>query len=186
MDIKTIKTGDIFYYEDYIPHLDKTHRHKCRVLFVGDENIFYDAWWFGINKWTFVPVTKRLSYYRFPLTHLHRLTFNGFEAIDPKSAGKLYLHSPEILLRTTKFEISSNQLDNRPIELHADKFCFVPTGPKGGWLKPIQFESKGLTKANLIDKVLQNQNLDFIQTDEIEIHRIGLHSGVPSYCIRTQ
>jgi hypothetical protein len=117
---------------------------------------------------------------------LHRLTFEGFEEIDPKSADKLFLQSPEILLRTTKIEISSKQSDNRPIELHSDKFCFVPIGPKGGWLRPILFESKGLTKANVIDKVLKNQNLDFIQTDEIIIHRIGLHSGAPSYCIRTQ
>ena len=186
MDTKSLKTGDIFYYEDYTPHDDKTHRHKCRVLFVGDEHIFYDAWWDGINKWTFVPATKRLTFYRFPLTHLHRLTFEGFEEIDSKSADKLFLRSPEILLRTTKMEISSKQSDNRPIELHSDKFCFVPTGPKGGWLRPILFESKGLTKANVIDKVLENQNLDFIQTDEIIIHRIGLHGGVPSYCIRTQ
>ena len=185
MDIKSIRTGDVFYYEDHIPHMNKTHRHKCRVLFVGDENIFYDAWWDGINKWSFVPVTKRLTFYRFPFTHLHRLTFNGFEEIEPKTADKLFLKSPDILLRTTKIEMSSNQSGNVPIDMHSEKFCFIPTGPKGGWLKPIVFESKGMTKATLIDKVQEHQNIDFIQTDDIIIDRIGLHSGVPSYTLRT-
>ena len=184
MDTNSLKTGDIFYYDDYTPHDNKTHRHKCRVLFVGVEHIFYDAWWEGINKWTFVPVRKRFSFYRFPLTHLHRLTFNGFEEIDPKSADKLFLQSPEILLTTTKNEISANQSDNKRIELRSEKFFFVPSGPKGGWLKPILFDSKELTRGNLIDKILQNQNLDFIETEMIIIDRIGLHSGVPSYNIR--
>jgi hypothetical protein len=186
MDVKSIKTGDVFYYEDYIPHMNKTHRHKCRVLFVGDENIFYDGWWDGIGKWAFVPVTKRLTYYRFPITHLHRLTFNGYEEIDTKSENKLFLQSPEVLLRATKNEIFANQSNDTAIELNSEKFCFVPTGPKGGWLNPILFDSNALTRGNLIDKVLKNQNLDFIQTENIIVDRIGLHSGVPSYNIRTQ
>ena len=186
MNIKSIKTGDVFYYEDDIPHMDKTHRHKCRVLFIGDENIFYDAWWDGIEKWTFVPVTKRLTYYRFPLTHLHRLTFNGFEEIDPKSADKLFLQSPEILLRTTKDEISKNYNGKELVNAHSATIAFVPIGPKGGWLKPILFETRDLTKRILIDKMLEYQNLDFIQTNEIVIDRIGLHKGVPSYNIRTR
>jgi hypothetical protein len=186
MDITAIKTGDLFYYEDHVPHMDKIHKHRCRVLFVGVENIFYDAWWDTINKWTFVPVTKRLTYYRFPLTHLHRLTFNGFEGIDSKNADKLFLQSPEILLRTTKTEISNNLSDNRSIETHSGIIAFVPLGPKGGWLKPVLIDSKQLTEQTLLEKILENQNLNFIQSDEIVIDRIGLHSGVPSYCIRTQ
>jgi len=186
MDIKSIKTGDIFYYEDHLPQINKIHRHRCRVLFVGTENLFYDAWWETINKWTFVPVTKRLTYYRFPLAQFHRLTFNGFESIDPKSADKLFLQSPEILLRINKDEILKNQSDDRPIEVHSETISFVPIGPKGGWLKPVLFDSNPLTKGFLIDKVLENQNLDFIQTNDIVIDRIGLHGGVPSYCIRTQ
>jgi hypothetical protein len=186
MDITSIKTGDIFYYEDYIPHMDKTHVHRCRVLFVGDENIFYDNWCAGINKWTFVPVRKRFTFYRFPFTHLHRLTFNGFEEIDSNSVDKLFLQAPEILLRTTKNEILANQSDNKKIELHSEKFCFVPSGPKGGWLKPILFDNKELTRGNLIEKLLHSQNLSFIQTEDIVIDRIGLHSGLPSYSLRSR
>jgi len=166
--------------------MDKTHRHKCRVLFVGAENIFYDAWWDTISKWTFVPVSKRLTYYRFPLNQLRRLTFNGFEEIDSKSVDKLFLQSPEILLRTTKDEISKKYNDNELINAHSATIAFVPIGPKGGWLKPFLFETNGLTKRIVIDKILEYQNLDFIQTDEIVIDRIGLHSGVPSYNIRTR
>lgn len=93
METEFIKTGDIFYYDSITTEEGKTHRHKCRVLFVGEENIFYDAWWDGINKWTFVPASKRLSYYRFPLNQLYRLTFDGFEPIDEMNADKLFLNS---------------------------------------------------------------------------------------------
>ena len=158
-------------------------------MFVGSESLFYDAWWEGINKWTFVPVRKRLTYYRFPLTHLHKLTnltFNGFEGIDQKSSDKLFLQSPEILLRVTKDEIYKNQDDNTQMDMHSETFVFIPTGPKGGWLKPISFNTKALTKGILINKILEHQNLEFIHNDEIVIDRIGLHSAVPSYNIRTQ
>ena len=186
MDLLSIKTGDIFYYEDHIPGMSKAHRYKCRVLFLGTENLFYDSWWDVIDKWTFVPVRKRLTYYRFPLTQLHRLTFNGFEAIDSTSADKLFLQSPEILLRTTKKEISKSRSDNGPIEVHSEAFYFVPMGPKGGWLKPVFFNSKQMTTGILIEKVLENQNFDFIPMNEIVIDRIGLHRGVPSYNIRRE
>ena len=185
MDITSIKTGNIFYYDDYTPRNDKTHRHKCRVLFVGSENIFYDAWWDGINKWTFVPVSKRLSYYRLPLTQLGRLNFNGYEEIDQKSAAKLFLGSPEILLNFKKEDISQNQDGNKLIEVFSDIIAFVPIGSKRGKLKPILIDSKRLTKELLIKAISANQNLDFIHADNITVHRIGLHGGVPSYCIRT-
>ncbi len=186
MDIELLKTGDVFYYEDYTPHNNKTHRHKCRVLFVGSENLFYDVFSDGIDKWSFVPVSKRLCYYRFPLTHLHRLTFDGFEAIDPTSVAKLFLLSPEILLRTPKNKIYKSKSGNKKIRIHSETFYFIPTGPKEGWLKPILFDSKLLTNNFIIQKVLETQNLDFIQLDDIVIHRVGLHKGVLSYSIRTR
>ncbi|MBU6204945.1 MAG: hypothetical protein KJS45_06155 [Bacteroidetes bacterium] len=62
MNIATINTGDIFYYDSYTSYDGKIHHHKCSVLFVGSESLFYDAWWEGINKWTFVPVRKQLAY----------------------------------------------------------------------------------------------------------------------------
>ncbi len=188
MDIKSIKTGDIFHYTSYTAHDDKTHHHKCRVLFVGSESLFYDTWWEGINKWTFVPVRKRLAYYRFPLTILHKLSnlaFNGFEPIDEKSTDKLFLNSPEVLLSTTKEMISKNEIDDTSIEVHSDTIAFIPTGPKGGTLKPILLDCKRLTKDKLLNKVLEHQNLDFIQTNNIVLHRVGLDGGVPSYCIKT-
>lgn len=186
MDITSIRTGDIFYHNSYTAHDDKTHRYKCRVLFVGSENIFYDAWWDSINKWTFVPVRKQLAYYRFPLTQLQRLSFNGFEANDPKVMVKLFLKSPEILLTTTKNEFVEIQDNKRLIEVHSDAIAFIPIGAKGGTLKPILFDTKQLTEDFLKKKIVENQNLDFIQTKNIVVHRIGLYSGVPSYCIRTQ
>lgn len=188
MDIAAIKTGDIFHYDSYTAHDDKTHHHKCRVLFVGSESLFYDAWWDGINKWTFVPVRKRLAYYRFPLTILHKLTnltFNGFEPIDEKSADKLFLNSPEILLSTTKKMISKNESDDTSIEVHSDTIAFIPIGPKGGALKPVLLDSTQLTKDWLTRRILEHQNLDLIQTDQIVLHRVGLDGGVPSYIIRT-
>ncbi|MBS1655660.1 MAG: hypothetical protein JSU05_12490 [Bacteroidetes bacterium] len=188
MDIATIKTGDIFNYDSYTAHDDKTHHHKCRVLFVGSESLFYDAWWEGINKWTFVPVRKRLAYYRFPLTILNKLinlTFKGFEPIDKKSADKLFLNSPEVLLRTTKESISKNESDDTLVEVNSDMIAFIPIGPKGGTLKPVLFDSTQLTKASLTKKVLEHQNLGFIHTDNIILHRVGLDGGVPSYCIKT-
>ena len=184
MDITTIKTGDIFYYEDYIPHMDKTHRHRCRVLFVGDENIFYDAWWDGLNKWIFVPVRKRLAYYRLPLTQLNRLHFDGFEAIDKTSADKLFLKSPEIILSTTKEKILDGKGDNETVDVHSDTIAFIPIGPKGGTLKPVLFDTNTMTKDMLVKMVKEHQDLEFIQTEDIVVHRVGLHSGVPSYCIR--
>jgi len=188
MDIATIKTGDIFYYDSYTAHDDKTHHHKCRVLFVGSESIFYDAWWEGINKWTFVPVRKRLSYYRFPMAILHRLTnltFNGFEPIDKKNADKLFLNSPEVILRTTKEIISKCESDDTSIEVNSDSIAFIPIGPKGGTLKPVLLDSTQLTRDSLTKKVLEHQNLDFIHTDDIVLHRVGIDCGVPSYCIKT-
>ncbi|MBN8789039.1 MAG: hypothetical protein J0I84_18300 [Terrimonas sp.] len=188
MDIATIKTGDIFYYDSYTAHDDKIHHHKCRVLFVGSESIFYDAWWEGINKWTFVPVRKRLAYYRFPMTILHRLTnltFNGFEPIDENSANKLFLNSPEILLTTTKDTISKSESDETSIEVNSNSIVFIPIGPKGGTLKPVLLDSTQMTKVSLIKKVLEHQNLDFIHADNIILHRVGLDGGVPSYCIGT-
>ncbi len=186
MDTNSIKTGDIFYYDTYTTHDDKTHRHRCKVLFVGSENLFYDAWWDGLNKWTFVPVRKRLAYYRFPLTQLHKLNFDGFEAIDNKSANKLFLNSPEVLLNTTKEMLAKDAGDDTLLEVHSDTIVFIPIGPKGGTLKPIVLDSKPLTKGLVIKNVVELQNLDFIQTDNIVLHRVGLHNGVPSYCIRTQ
>ena len=188
MDIATIKTGDIFHYDSYTSHDGKTHHHKCRVLFVGSESIFYDAWWEDINKWTFVPVRKRLAYYRFPVAILDKLTnlaFNGFEPIDEKSLGKLFLNSPEVLLRTTKEMISKNESDETTIEVHSDMIAFIPIGPKGGAQKALFLDSKSLTKAKLLKKVLEHQNLDFIETDKIVLHRVGLDAGVPSYIIKT-
>jgi hypothetical protein len=185
MDIALIKTGDIFYYEDYIPHVNKTHRHRCRVLFVGDENIFYDAWWDGLNKWTFVPVRKRLAYYRLPLTQLNRLHFEGFEAFDKTSADKLYLKLPEILLSTTKEKILDGKCDDSTINFHSDTIAFIPVGPKGVTLKPVLFDTNTLTKDMLVKMIKEHQNLDFIQSDKIVVHRVGLHNGVPSYCIQT-
>lgn len=184
MEPKYIKTGDIFYFDTYTPHDNKTHRHKCRVLFVGTESIFYDAWWDGISKWTFIPVLKRFSYYRFPLNQLSRLKFDGFEPIDKRSADKLFLDSPEILLNVTKSEFKTAHLAKEPIKVYSDTIAFIPTGPKGGALKPILFESKELTKRLLIEKISEYQNLDFIQKDEVVLHRVGLHSGYPSYCIK--
>jgi hypothetical protein len=189
MNIATIKTGDIFYYDSHTSHDNKTHHHKCRVLFVGSESLFYDAWWEGINRWTFVPVRKRLSYYRFPLTILPKitnLTFSGSEAIDNKSADKLFLNSPEILLSTTKEMISTSESDKTLIEPHSDKIAFIPIGPKGGILTPILLDTKTLTKGLLTRRIIENQNLDFIENYKIVLHRVGLHSGVPSYCLQTQ
>lgn len=188
MEIATINTGDIFYYDSYTAHDGKTHHHKCRVLFVGSECLFYDVWWEGINKWTFVPVRKRLAYYRFPLTTLHKLTnltFNGSEPIDKKSADKLFLNLPEVLFRTTKKNISKDEWDDIPVEVNSDTIAFIPFGPKGGVLKPVLLASNQLTAALLTKKVLEHQNLDFIPTDDIVLHRVGLDSGVPSYCIKT-
>lgn len=189
MDITTIKTGDIFYYDSYTAHDGKTHHHKCRVLFVGSESLFYDAWWEGINTWSFVPVRKGLAYYRFPLTilpKLSNLTFNGFEAIDTKSAGKLFLNAPEIILSTTKELILINERDETVIETQSGNIAFIPIGPKGGALKPVLFDSNALTKSSLIKKMLEHQNLDFIEKNKIVLHRVGLEKGVPSYCIQTQ
>jgi hypothetical protein len=188
MNIATINTGDIFHYDSYTPYDGKIHHHKCRVLFVGSESLFYDAWWEGINKWTFVPVRKQLAYYRFPVTILDRLTnlsFNGYEPIDEKSLGKLFLNSPEVLLSTTKEMISKNECDETIIEVHSDKIAFIPIGPKGGTQKPSIFDSKRLTKVKLLKNVLGLQNLDFIETNEIVLHRVGLYAGFPSYIIKT-
>jgi len=188
MDISSIKTGDIFYYDEYLAHNRETHQHKCRVLFVGSESLFYDAWWEGIDKWTFVPVKKRLTYYRFFLSdilYLTNLKFEGFEDIDIKSRNKLFLQSPEILLKTTKEEIYQKQGDDRIVDMHSETIVFVPIGPKGGWLKPVLIDARALTKGIIIEKILEHQDLDFIQNNDIIIDRIGLHSGVPSYNVRT-
>jgi hypothetical protein len=189
MNPASIHTGDIFYYDTLTSHDGKTHRHKCRVLFVGTESIFYDSWSDALNKWTFVPVKKRLAYYRFPLTMLPKLInlyFNGSEAIDAKSAKKLYLNSPEILFSSTKEIISANKYDKTPVEANSDAIAFIPTGPNGGALKPVLLESDGLTQDGLIKFLLEHQNLAFIENPKIVLHRVGLHNGVPSYSIRIQ
>lgn len=178
MDITSMKTGDLFYSYDIYPY-------KCRVLFAGSANLFYDAWWADLKQWTFVPVRKRLVYYRFPLTELHQLTFNGFEAIDPKSADRLFLNSPEFLVTTTKNEILQPSGEDVPLQIHSDTIAFIPIGPKGGLLKPVLLDARSLTKNMLVTQVREHQNLDFIQTETISVHRVGLHSGVPSYSILT-
>ena len=182
------KTGDVFYFETHTAFDGKTHGHKCRVLFVGTENLFYDAWWEALGRWTFVPVRKGLAYYRVPMKALDKLAnlrFEGFEAIDEKSLGKLYVHSPEVLLRTTKEAIRKGEGGQERVEVHADAVALIPIGPKGGVLKAVQFDGKGLTRAGLMAKVLEIQNLDYIETSEIVLQRVGLEGGVPSYVIQT-
>jgi hypothetical protein len=178
MDITSIKTGDIFYNHDIYPH-------QLRVLFVGSANLFYDAWWADLKQWTFVPVRKRLAYYRFPLTYLHQLVFDGFEAIDPKSADRLFLNLPEFLVTTTKNEIVQPSGEDVPLSIHSDTIAFIPIGPKGGILKPVLLDSKSLTQKGLLTAIGKHQSLDFIPMETIRVHRVGLHSGVPSYSILT-
>jgi hypothetical protein len=184
MDITKIKTGDIFEYDNFL--LDKIHHHRCRVLFIGEEHLFYDAWWKGLNEWTFIPVKKDLCYYRIPLEQISKLTFNGFSEINRTDAQKLFLHSPEILLRTTKDEISSKFIDNTLLNTNSSTIAFVPIEPKGGWLKAAFLETFNLTRKVLVEKIQEYQNLDFITTNQIIVDRIGLHKGVPSYSIRRQ
>lgn len=43
----------------------------------------------------------------------------------------------------------------------------------------------GATYETWVKKVLEHQNLDFIETDKIVLHRVGLDAGVPSYIIKT-
>ena len=88
MNVESIKTGDIFYYKQFLDLKNKTVIKKCRILFVGTENIFYDAWLDSINQWKCIPVKKRLAFNRFPLTHINNLDFNGYEEIDDISQQK--------------------------------------------------------------------------------------------------
>lgn len=189
MNPATLQTCDIFYYDSHTSYDGKTHHHKCRVLFVGSESLSYDAWWDGLKQWTFVPVKKRLAYYRFPLTTLPKLpnlNFIGSEPIDRISAEKLFLNSPEILFKSTKEMMFQSKSDRTLVEVNCNTIAFIPIGPKGGALKPVLLECTSLNLGMLTRFILEHQNLDFIAPHDIVLHRVGLHDGVPSYSIRKQ
>lgn len=189
MNPASLQTGDIFYYDTLTSHDGKSHRHKCRVLFVGSESLFYDSWWDGLNQWTFVPVKNRMAYYRFPLTtipKLSNLNFNGSEEIDKNTAEKLFLNSPEILFSSSKEMMSESQDDRTLIKVNSDSIAFIPIGSKGGALKPVLLDSRGLMQDALTKFILEYQNFDFIAPHKIVLYRVGLHKGVPSYSIRKQ
>lgn len=184
MKKQNIKTGDVFYYDTPTLDINKTHCHKCRVLFVGTENLFYDAWWEGIDKWSYVPVSKRLIFYRWPLNQLDKLTFQGSDPLDAKSADKLFLRSPEIILSIAKKDLKEGGQQNTFIQAFSEKIAFIPVGPKRGFLRPVFLDSSSLTLEVLTNFICEFQDLDFIFSDEIILERVGLHGGFPSYCIR--
>ncbi len=185
MRASEIKPGHIFHYEDHLPLTGQVHRHRCRVLFVGQEHLFYDVWLGHLAKWSFIPVKKRLSFYRFPLSHIGRLQFDGFQEMDESDAAKLFLDLPEILLRTTMQQMLNGQAGSASVSVHAGCIAYIPLGPKGGTLKPVLITTDALTASTLAGWIVACQSLDHLPSGAVVVHRVGLHAGWPSYGIRT-
>lgn len=184
MNEVTKKRGSIFYYEDYLPHDNSTHKHKCRVLFVGSNAIFYDAWWEGISKWTFIPVRKNCIFYRFPMVAIDRLNFEGFEFIDDISVQKLYLDLPQILVSLNKSDLDIKANQKTLLNINSPQIALYAKGKKGGhWSEALHVSTDSLTLDNLVKQITSIQNLEYIPGDKIILERAGLSKGYPSYFI---
>ncbi|MFV0151500.1 hypothetical protein OBJ95_13015 [Empedobacter falsenii] len=179
----TLKTGDIFYFDNKNPSNDEILTFKCRILFIGEETIFYDYWWNKLNKWSFVPTTKNLSFYQIELNHLKKLDnlkIEGFEIIDQKKLDKLYVHLPEFLI---KFNIDSNSNENI-IDLDINEIAFIPIGPNQGTLKPVIIEINKRKISEIVNSIQKAQNFEFLNSKDFKLKRVGLHKGLPSYILK--
>lgn len=181
-----LKTGDIFYYAQKIPIKNTIHIFKCRVLFVGKEHVYYDSWREEIGKWAFMPVTKNITFYSYPLCLISELKFDGHELIEEKSIKKLFLDEPEIILNVNRKDYYSYIEINDIIKFKSSEIAFIPTGPKGGIGKPFIINTSSLTTFRLIQQINIIQNITLIPSEQITVIRVGLEKGLPSYIIENK
>lgn len=184
MEYQEVQPGTIFTYKT--PGLigQEDHIHICRVLFVGEKHVFYDAYWSGIEKWTFERPLKNCVFYRLPLNFFERVTFSGFQAIPENIYKSLFADLPEVLFNLRLSDFLSLNFDDSDLTSFPDSIVYFPTGPQKGWLKPLTIELKGKSKKYLAEQIIEHQKFKLNEEDQIVIDRAGLKRGLPSYSLK--